>query len=336
MSNKPITTNMRKVTAWAPVNVALVKYWGKKDTKLRLPANSSIAVCLKKLGTVTTVEYQAGLQEDTVVVDGSVVEGRAYNRVVKHLDRFRKLAKLDLKARVVSKNNFPKAVGLSASSSGFACLTLAASRAAGLDLEERELSRLARLASGSACRSIPNGWVEWEAGNGHQSSFAKKIYGRNYWDIRILVVLLSQIQKKVSSTDGHKLAYSSPFFKTRQEILRKNIKRLRGAISDKNFSKFGEIVEDEALSLHAIMLTSKPNLIYWLPETVRVMRAIQEWRNEGLEVYFTINTGQNVFVFCLPKDEKRLVNKLKNLEGVIEVKRDRVGNGARLIGEHLF
>ena len=236
----------------------------------------------------------------------------------------------------MSENNFPKSVGLSSSASGFAAMSLAASEAVGLKLSRKDLSRLARLASGSSCRSVADGWVEWRAGISDKDSYAETVFEPNYWDIRILVVLLSQKEKKVSTTDGHRVAKTSPFFKMRLEFVNKVLRDVKKAICNRNFRRFGELVEDEALNMHAIMLTSKPSLIYWLPETVRVMRAVQEWRSEGLESYFTVNTGQNVFVFCMPKDEDESVGKLKRLEGVIEVERDGVGCGARLVNKHLF
>lgn len=312
-----------KATAFAPVNVALIKYWGKSDEKLRLPMNSSLSVNLTKMGTVTTVEWKKALKQD-------VVSGTDPGRVVEHLNRIRQLAKIDLRARVETKNNFPESVGLSSSASSFAALTLAATAAAGLKLEEKELSRLARLGSGSACRSIPDGWVEWQKGRSDETSYAKSIFTKDHWDLRVLVVLLSQKEKKVSSTDGQVVAETSAFFKERINGIDKKIKQIKQEIKQKNFTAMGEIMEEECLNMHAIMLTGKPSLIYWLPETVRVMQAVREWREQGLESYFTINTGQNVFVFCLPKDEEELVRRLDKIEGVIEVKREKIGKGAKL------
>ncbi|MCG2691595.1 diphosphomevalonate decarboxylase [Microgenomates group bacterium] len=190
-----------KATAFAPVNVALIKYWGKRDEKLRLPVNSSLSVNLTKMGTVTTVEWIKGLKQDG-----------ADERMIRHLDRIRGLAQINLSAKVVTENNFPAGAGLSSSASGLAALTLAGTAAAGLKLNEKELSRLARLGSGSACRSIPDGWVEWVRGN-DQTSYAKTIFPADYWDLRVLVVILSQQEKKVSSTDGQALAKTSAFFK---------------------------------------------------------------------------------------------------------------------------
>jgi len=320
-----------RVKVFAPVNLAFIKYWGKKDVKLRIPANSNLSVCLDKLGTITEVEFDKKFNEDIIEIDGKISEGRERDRVVEHLDRIRNLAKVKLKARVVSNNNFPKSAGLSSSASGFAALSSAGSKAIGLNLPEKDLSRLARMGSGSACRSIPSGWVEWVKGGDDKTSYAKQIFDEDHWDLRILIVILSQKEKRVSTTDGHAVAKTSPFFKTRLENVDKRLREMKRVMGKKNFSKLGELIELGALSMHAVMLTSKPNLIYWLPETVKVMQSVQEWRKEGLEGYFTINTGQNVFVICKPEDEDKLMDRLRKIEGVIKVRKDRIGKGARII-----
>src|SRR3989344_2976508 len=154
-----------KETAIAPSNIAFTKYWGRKDELLRLPENGSVSMSLSNLLTTTTVEFSKDYEKDEVIINGKTPKDIEIERVVTHLDRVRKLAKINLKAKVSSNNNFPIAVGLSSAASGFAALTLAASKAAGLNLSEKELSILARQASGSACRSIPNGFVEWLDGN---------------------------------------------------------------------------------------------------------------------------------------------------------------------------
>ena len=306
-------------TAFAPVNVALIKYWGKEDDKLRLPANSSLSVNLTNLGTMTTVEWDTSLTRD-----------EADERMIQHLDRIRKLAKIDLKAKVTTKNNFPAATGLSSSASGLAALTLAATAAAGLKLSEKDLSRLARLGSGSACRSIPAGWTEWVTGN-DKTSYAQTIFPINHWDLRILVVILSTEKKTVSSSAGQAATATSPFYVTRIKSIDAKIRRIKAAIKQKNFTQMGEIMEADCLNMHQVMRTQQPPLDYLSPGTKAVMQAIRQWREEGLESYFTINTGQNVLVFCEPKNEEGLVDKLSHTGCVIEVKRDRVGLGARLL-----
>jgi len=146
-----------KATAIAPSNIAFTKYWGRKDEILRLPENGSISMCLSNLLTTTTVEFSPNYTKDEITINGGGLEENEAERIIKHLDRVRKLANTNHKAKMVSNNNFPSGTGLSSSASGFAALSLAASKAAGLDLNEKDLSILARLGSGSACRSIPSG-----------------------------------------------------------------------------------------------------------------------------------------------------------------------------------
>lgn len=324
-----------KSTAIAPANIAFIKYWGTKDNILRLPKNPSISMDLSDLLTTTTVEFHPDFYQDSVIIDGSQ-QIKESNRVVKHLDRVRALAGISYKARVLAKNNFPSSTGLSSSSSGFAALTLAASTAAGLKLSEKELSILARKGSGSSCRSIPDGFVEWLDGNTSETSYAVSLYPPDYWDIADIVAIVSKDKKEVSSTQGHALAATSPFFEKRLELNKEKMKLIKKYMQDKDFAAFGELVEAEALELHAIYITSSPSLIYLRPESLKLIIQIKKWRSEGLSVYFTLNTGQDVHVICRKKDAERVA---KLLEGIDEVQRTIINypaKGARLTDRHLF
>src|SRR3990167_844609 len=192
-----------KATAQAPSNIAFVKYWGRKDEELRLPENGSISMNLSTLLTTTTVEF-GHFDNDEVIFNG-ITERLENNRAVKHIDRIRKLANLNKKVKIVTQNNFPTGTGLSSPASGFAALTIAAAFAAGLKLSERELSILARQGSGSACRSIPNGFVELLDGDTSETSYAYSIFPPDYWDIADVVVILTEEQKDVSTTEGQRL-----------------------------------------------------------------------------------------------------------------------------------
>ncbi|MEK7522450.1 MAG: diphosphomevalonate decarboxylase [Patescibacteria group bacterium] len=318
-----------KATTIAPSNIAFIKYWGKKDEELKLPENSSISMNLSNLITTTTVEFNPEFKKDLVVIDNKI-DAKESNRVIKHLDLIRKKANIFLKAKVVSNNNFPDGTGLSSSASGFSALTLAATKATSLNLQESELSILARQGSGSACRSIPDGFVEW-VGEG-----AKSLYPPEYWAIVDVVAIISQEKKETSSTDGQKFASTSPFFQTRLNNINEKIIRLKEALETKNFTEFGKIVESEALELHAIMLTSTPSLIYWQPETIKLMKLVKKWRSEGLEVYFTINTGQDIHLIIEEKNTKELVKKLKDIKEVKNIIVNSPAVGARLTEKHLF
>lgn len=328
---------MRKATAKAPANIAFIKYWGRKDDKLRLPANNSISMNLSDAFTITTVEFSPNLKHDVVeMMRGEGLEEKARERVVAHLELIRQLAKIDCFARVKTKNNFPKGTGIASSASGFAALSLAGIAATGLNLSEKELSILARQGSGSACRSIPDGFVEWKAGDSSETSYAYSLFPPDWWDLSDIIAVVGETPKKVSSSEGHILAESSPFYK--QRILRMNdkLEKVKEAITRKNFERFGEIIEEDAINMHAVMMTSQPPLFYWLPKTLEIILTVKEWRDEGLLVYFTIDAGPNVHLICQGKDEQNVVKNLRDIKEIKGIISNKPAKGARLIKKHLF
>lgn len=327
---------MMKATAIAPTNIAFTKYWGKKDEVLRLPENGSISMTLSDLLTTTTVEFSDKYHKNEITINKSGVEEGEAERVMKHLDRIRRLAGINYQARVVSKNNFPIGTGLSSSASGFAALSLAAASAAGLKLSEKELSILARQGAGSACRSIPGGFVEWLDGNNSDTSYAKQIFPPNHWNIADVVAIVSEGRKEISSSLGMKVARSSPFMSLRLAGMKEKNKLVKKFIKAKNFKDLGELTEQEALELHSIMLTQYPPLIYWTPGTLRIMKLVPHWRVEGLPVYFTINTGQDIHLICEQKNVDKVKNKLKELDFVKNIIVNTPGEGTRLSEKHLF
>lgn len=324
-----------KATAVAPSNIAFIKYWGRKDEELRLPENGSISMNLSDLLTTTTVQFSPDFKEDEVIIDNQKEENEG-NRAIKHLDRIRKIAKINYKAKVVTQNNFPTSTGLSSSASGFAALTVAGAKAAGLNLSEKELSILARQGSGSACRSIPDGFVEWLDGDTSDTSYGVSLYSANYWNIVDVVAVVSKNKKEVSTTEGQKLASSSPFFPVRLAKIKDKINLIKKYMKEKNFSLFGELVEAEALELHAIMLTSVPSLIYLLPGSLRVMHMVKKWRQEGLGVYFAVNTGQDIHLICQKKDVEKIVKKVEEISDVQKTIINYPAEGAYTISTHLF
>ncbi len=303
-----------KATAKAPSNIAFVKYWGRKDEELRLPENGSISMNLSNLQTTTTVEF-GDFEKDFVQFNGKI-EDLENNRAIKHIDRIRKLANVDTRVRIETENNFPTGTGLSSSASGFAALTFAAAAASGLKLSEKELSILARQGSGSACRSIPDGFVEWLDGDNSETSYGVSIFPPNHFEIADVVIVVSTEKKFLATSEGQKSARTSPFFPERLRLIKDKIERVKKAIEEKDFTAFGELIEREALEFHSILFTSDPPLFYWTSQTVSVMKFVQSLRREGLECYFTINTGQDVHVICKKEDAETVSNKLKEIPEV--------------------
>ncbi|MBN1875722.1 MAG: diphosphomevalonate decarboxylase [Anaerolineae bacterium] len=293
------------VVAAAHPNLALVKYWGQADINLNLPNNTSISVNLSGATTTTAVTFEDELESDRVTLNGENADLHTYNRVMTHLDRIRTLAGGTKRARVESYNDFPAAAGIASSASAYAALTLAATRAAGLNLDIRELSTLARKGSGSACRSIPDGFVEWIPGQDSDSSYAKSLLSCDYWDLCIITVYFGDCEKEVSSLEGHRAATSSSFYHTRLYELPRTLQAVRAALRTRYFPTLGMAVEREAISMHTIAMTSTmvehpwlSGIYYWQPETLHVMKAVQKWRHNGLQVYFTLDAGSSVHLLC--------------------------------------
>lgn len=326
---------MGKATAVAHPNIALIKYWGKVDEALNLPANPSISMNLATLTTVTTVEFQLDLPDDIVTIDDQRAAGRARDRVVAHLDRVRDLASIGERARVCSRNDFPAGTGLASSASAFAALSLAATRAAGLCLGEAELSRLARLASGSACRSVPGGFSLWE-GDTDENSYARQVAPQEHWDLCDVVAVVSRQHKAVSSHDGHALAPTSPLYSARLAGVPELLSEVRTGILERNLEAVGRAVEVDALAMHGVMMTSRPSLLYWLPATVAVLRTVRSWHGTGLTAFFTLDAGPNVHCLCRADDAKEVERRLRNLEGILDVLVSGPGEGVRLVEDFLF
>jgi diphosphomevalonate decarboxylase len=324
-----------KATAVAPSNIAFIKYWGRVDEDLRLPTNGSISMNLSNLFTTTTVEFNPSFTIDDVAIDGKQ-DSEKSSRVIAHLDRIRKIANITHKAKVVSQNNFPSDTGLSSSASGFAALTVAGCAAAGLSLSEKELTILARHASGSACRSIPDGFVYWRQGQKNDTSFAISLFPQNWWNIADIVVILSEQKKEVATSLGQKRNSSSPFMQTRLSKINQKLTMCKKLLKEKDFNGFGELVEQEALELHAIMISSAPPLLYWTPQTITLMKCVQRWRAEGLPAYFTLNTGQNIHIMCEKKNVPLLLDKLKCVSEAKNVIANYPSAGTKVITAHLF
>lgn len=335
----------QKATAEAPSNLAFAKYWGKKDSALRIPTNNSISMNLSNAKTITSVQFDPVLAEDQVILKGSEqVPGPGYvNRVSRHLDRVREMAGVSTRAVVTTENTFPESVGIASSASGFAALSVAAAAALELNLTEKELSILARLGSGSACRSIPSGFVEWEAGVDSNSSFARQIAPPEHWEVSIVTVIVTRETKKISSSVGHQLATASPFFETRLETLDRRLEIVRRAILERDFERFGREIEREAISLHMIAMTSpyegetwSSGAYYWTPETMELILAVQEWRAKGIETYFTLDAGPTVHLLCRREDESRIVDAVQEQEQAEagrrwEIMLNRPAPGARVL-----
>jgi diphosphomevalonate decarboxylase len=329
-----------KATAIAPANIAFIKYWGKKNDVLRLPLNSSISMNLSGATTTTTIEFLENTKADEVTLVGGNFSEKETQRVIKGLDLIRNYANLSWKAKVVTKNTFPKGAGSAASASGFAALTMAgfsAAGAIGISLSEKELTIIARQGSGSACRSIPDGFVSWEEGNSSESSYAHSLFPGTYWDLRDILVIVDSSMKKVSTTDGMEGVQTSPFLPKRLRLLPDRLEVTKKALRDKNMKLLGEVMEEDCLDMHHVMRTQIPPLYYWNDITKKIIELVVSWRiNDGISVYFTIDAGPNVHLICEAKDEERVLGKVRSLVGIESYILNKSSPGAFLISTHLF
>src|SRR6266540_4490278 len=322
---------MTTATAQACANIAFIKYWGNREDTLRIPMNGSISMNLDRLYTRTTVSFQPSLPFDELIINGHEIRGAGLQRISYILDIIRGMAKLRERAEVMSENNFPSGAGIASSAAAFAALALAGSKAAGLNLSEPELSRLARRGSGSASRSIPGGFVEWQAGISDEDSFAFSIAEPSHWDLVDCVAIVSASHKKTGSTEGHSIAPTSPLQAARVADAPRRLAICRNAILNCDFDSLASIVELDSDMMHAVMMTSTPALHYWKPVSLEVMNKVREWRAQGIPACYTVDAGPNVHVIC-PESEAQIVDKkLREIAGVEDVLVARPGGPAKVI-----
>lgn len=250
------------------------------------------------LHTCTQVTFDPQLTADQLTLNGKATFGQALQRVHEMLERVRRLAGSRLHAGVKSENNFPTGAGIASSASAFAALALAACTAAGLEYDERRISRLARTASGSACRSVPGGFVEWQAGEDDESSFAFSIAPPEHWALADCIAIISQAHKAAGSYEAHASANTSILQAARLADTPRRLDICRQAILQRDFQALAEIIELDSNLMHAIIMTSHPRLQYWLPATLEIMQTVTAWRKSGLPVCYTIDAGPNVHILC--------------------------------------
>ncbi len=295
---------------------------------------------LDGLHTTTTVEFSKKYEQDTLEIDDEKIFGEELERASGQLNLMRRLAGSSEKARVVSESNFPKAAGLASSASGFAALTLAASKALGLELNRKELGALARQGSGSACRSLYGGFVEWQRGTLADGSdcYAKQIAPQDHWpELSMVVSVVTSKEKKIKSRAGMKQTVAnSPLYKTWLETVEGDLQNVREGILGRKFAQLGTTAEMNCLKMHCTMITTTPHIIYWAPETVAMMKEVMAMREEGTEAYFTIDGGPQVKILCLDRNAKKIQKRVAEMKEVQKTYICHAGEEARAAGKELF
>lgn len=325
-----------KAKARAHTNIALIKYWGKRDEALFLPTNSSLSITLDRFYTDTVVELNASLNQDQFFLNGQEANQKETAKINQFMDKVRQYANKDLYAKINSINHVPTAAGFASSASGYAALAAAATKAMGMNVDDRSLSQIARQGSGSACRSIFGGFVEWQKGEQADGSdcYAVPLLDAKAWDLRVLAIEVSAKAKKVLSREGMKRTVeSSPFYQGWLNAVETDLQTIKEAIVTRDFTRLGETLEANALKMHATTLGANPPFMYWSSATVAVMEAITALRIQGLEAYFTIDAGPNVKVVCLPNQVEQLTSELSQLDVVQSIEHCRIGPGIRYLDE---
>jgi diphosphomevalonate decarboxylase len=322
---------LKTVTAISHPNIAFIKYWGNLDAALRIPLNGSISMNLNGLETRTTVGFDPTLKADTLQLNNKPADGSNLKRVSNMLDLIRSMANTALFARVESANNFPTGAGIASSAAAFSALALAGSTAAGLHLDEKSLSRLARRGSGSASRSIPDGFVEWLAGSTDADSYAISIAPSNAWNLVDNIAVVTAGEKLVGSSEGHNLAHTSPLQNARIADASRRLNLCRDAVLQKDFEALAAVMELDSDIMHAVMMTSKPALFYWEPASLRLIKEVPTWRKAGIPCAYTLDAGPNVHILCPAEYQDQVKQKLAGMDGILNLITATAGGPARLI-----
>jgi len=319
----------KKASAIAYPIQGLIKYHGLRDEKLRLPFHDSISVCTAPIHTRTTVQF--GYDGDTARIDGKEASERDMERVHDVIDSLRQEAGVRSGMRMESRSDFPSNIGLGASASGFAALAVAATKALGLEMSLEEISRFARRGAGSAARAVTGGFSRWYAGTGDEDSVSRPIPYPKDLDLAILVAMVPAHK----TTDvAHKEVLTSPFFKARLEYVPTVLEKMERAIRSGDWEEIGRLAEADTLLLHGITMTGSDSMILWRPDTVTVILEVQAMRREGIDCYFSIDTGATVYINTnreyLPVVRKRIASL------GLETATCSVGGEAKVVPEHLF
>ena len=326
---------MTRATAVAPANIALIKYWGTRTPGSAVPANASLSMTLRLCVSRCTVEPAPGRGHEVLLRDQ---QGEAQpapeafaTGVLAHLERLLAWAGEHRWLRVITGNNFPTGAGLASSASGFSALALAVVSALGRQVTVEELSTLARLSgSGSAARSVLGGYVLWPGDPDAPESPARQIAPSEHWDLRDVIAVVDPAAKEIGSREGHLRAPTSPHYARRQELLPERLERALAALLARDFATLAEAVEEDAVELHLVAMSSRPPIFYWSPGTLEALATVRRLRHTGIQACATIDAGPNVHVLCPARDEERVVGALEALPGVRFLIRDGVGRGPRL------
>ena len=294
--------------AFAPTNIALCKYWGKRDVELNLPLTSSLSITLASLGTQTEISIA---DHDSIWLDGQPIAATSqfYKRLIAYIDLFRPQG---LRFAIYTHSSIPIAAGFASSASGFAATIMALDNLFGWHLCVKDLSILARLGSGSACRSFWSGFVEWQAGQREDGMDSHGLFLEGNWpELAIGIMKVDTQEKHIGSTAAmQQTVATSHLFKSWPVQVDKDLKVMKRAIIEHNFELLASTAEANALAMHATMISTIPAVIYWAPETLALIHKIHHLRHQGLQIYFTEDAGPNLKLLYQRQDAETVYNLL--------------------------
>jgi diphosphomevalonate decarboxylase len=296
--------NLKLVKARAHANIALVKYWGKEDEERVIPYNSSLSLTLDKLYTDTIIETS---DKDAFILNGVMQGNNETEKIIRFVNRFRQMSHRENPVRITSVNNFPTAAGLASSASGFAALATAANRYFNLNMSKKDLSVITRFGSGSATRSLFGGFAVWQK---DENPYAYE-FDSAEWDIAMIVVVINKEKKEISSKEAmRRTVQTSPYYPAWVVSAQTDIENMKKAIKKHDFRVVGEITQSNALRMHASMMSAVPPIIYWQPETLSVLRLVDELNKKGLDCYATMDAGPNVKILTRQSKIEMLADEL--------------------------
>ena len=319
----------KKITARAHTNIALVKYWGKENEELIIPANSSLSLTLDEFYTDTSVLFDESLSSDEVTLNGKVIEDE---KITKFMDIIRKKANINAFARIESTNHVPTSAGLASSASAYAALAAAGSKAYGLNLSKKGLSRLARRGSGSATRSIFGGFAAWNKGTDDKSSYGYSIEDPVKMDINMIAIILDNQPKKISSRKGMKISIkTSPYYQSWIKQTTADFQIIEEAIKENDFTTLGKTAELNAMRMHSLTLSSDPSYLYINADSLKVINMVKELRENGVECYYTMDAGPNVKIICQSDKINAITDKLSDKFSNDQIKVSGPGEGIKYL-----
>lgn len=330
----------QEILVKSPANIAFIKYWGQRDERIILPYNDSFSMNLSNCFTMIRLEKKKDKNIQELYIkeykgtNYIKTEGIALQKVQAFYQRVKKFLHVteDFGFAIYSENSFPQKAGIASSASFFSGLALAFVTGFEKKLSQKQLSILARLSgSGSACRSIPDGFCWWKKGISSETSFAASIGSSTYWDLVDLVLLVTFEEKKISSIEGHKNVTTSSYFRKRLADVKKRLPLMKKVFIQKDFATFGKLLENEAISMHTVMMTQSPPLYFWSGATIEVMKKTMLLREKGIPAYFTIDAGENVHIICQKKDEQKICAYFRNQPEVKEIISSYPTIGTRII-----